>query len=354
MNKFKFFGSTLMAAVFALGLASCEKEDFKTEVKPEVNAPTINIPGVNPDEDLPNYEKGDAVISIQPSVWAYIDGVLQDVTATSTITFNGEERKTYIESSKDGFAAITFEIAATYVAGEGEDAKTYTGKTTLEVPALIAEQVFHSTPTVVVTIKPSDDDNEGEGGEGEGTTPGGSGSTGYGPYAVVTSTTNLEPEDYHCDVQNHLDYYYPSVTVTTDQKFYLGSKVTKSNLTNTSYQTEFDNAVASYENGTLDYLTFENIPLMAKSVTCVEFTISKTLKKYTLVEGTTRAAGDAIGTFEVTDYSLLYSGIYHTNIALPGNGHGHGSGTGHGHGNGNAHDHGHGSDNAGGGIVSPM
>ena len=351
MNKFKFFGSTLMAAVFALGLASCEKEDFKTEVKPEVNAPTINIPGVDIPSDLPNYVVGDAVISIQPSVWAVIDGKVQDVTAVATISFNGEEKATYTASSKDGFAAMTVEIAATYVAGEGEEAKTYTGETTVEVPALSAGQVAIFTPTLVLSAQPSEDEGgEGEGGEGEGTTPGG--STGYGPYVVLTST-NTTSQKYHCDVQNQLDYYYPEVTVTTDKEFMLGAKVTATNLINTSYQTEFNNTVNSYNNYTEEKITFGTYPVYAKSVTCVEFTITSTVQQYTFVEGTTRAAGDAIGTFEVTDNSYIING-YNTDIALPGSGHGHGNGNGHGHGNGNAHDHGHGSDNAGGGIVSPM
>lgn len=360
MNKFKFLSSAVMAAFFAFGLASCEKENFSTKTEVDVNTPTINIPGV----DLPGeYKPGDAVISIQPTVWAILDGELQNVTAASTLTFNDEAMKTYTKTSADGFAAMTIKITATYVATLGEEEKTLTAETTVEVPALNAGQVAIFTPTLVMSAKspeqggdePGGDEPGGDepgGDEPGGTTPGGS---TYGPYLELINQNTNDPVNYHCDVTNKLNYWFPAMTVTTDMKFYQGGTyVENENIINQNYATQANQEINKFKTATEAPITFYEVTVYANSVTCIEFSVTTTKKNYAYKEGTSRAAGDNIATFTVCDNAIIIGNTTY-GIALPDSGHGHGHGSvGHNHGHGNAHDHGHGNDNAGGGIVSAL
>ena len=336
MNKFKFLSSAVMAAFFAFGLASCEKENFSTKTEVDVNTPTINIPGV----DLPGeYKPGDAVISIQPTVWAILDGELQNVTAASTLTFNDEAMKTYTKTSADGFAAMTVKVVATYVA------------------------VAIFTPTLVVSAKspeqggdePGGDEPGGDepgGDEPGGTTPGGS---TYGPYLELINQNTNDPVNYHCDVTNKLNYWFPAMTVTTDMKFYQGGTyVENENIINQNYATQANQEINKFKTATEAPITFYEVTVYANSVTCIEFSVTTTKKNYAYKEGTSRAAGDNIATFTVCDNAIIIGNTTY-GIALPDSGHGHGHGSvGHNHGHGNAHDHGHGNDNAGGGIVSAL
>ena len=88
MNKLKFLGSAVMAAFMAFNLASCEKESFTTETDVTVTPPTITIPGINL-EDIPQYQPGNAVVAIQPTVNALINGIVTDVTSKATIKIAG-------------------------------------------------------------------------------------------------------------------------------------------------------------------------------------------------------------------------------------------------------------------------
>ena len=349
MNKFKFLSSAVMAAFFAFGLASCEKEDFKTDVNPEINAPTINIPGV----DLPDsYKPGDAVVSIQPTVWAVINGEVQNVTALTTIKFNDVEMDSYTKTSSTGFAAMTVKIAATYEATVGEEKKTLSAEATIEVPALTPGQVAIFTPTLVMSAK-----SETGGDTPGGDTPGGDtpGDTEYGPYFRFNEVT--EPVvKYHCDYANYLNYWFPAMTITSDKEFMLnGTYVTDINIINKNFETKANTEINKFNTAEKAPIVFENVTVYANSVTCIEFETQTTKKYYTYFEGTdSRAADDPIATFVVNETSYKIT-KYNTGLALPGSGHGHGHGSvGHNHGHGNAHDHGHGGNNAGGGIVSAL
>ena len=98
MNKIKFLSSAVMAAFFALGLTSCEKEDFKTDV--DINVPEVEVPDV----ELPEgYKPGDAVLTIQPTVIAVIDGEIKNVTNESKITFNGKDKFEYALTPDKGY-----------------------------------------------------------------------------------------------------------------------------------------------------------------------------------------------------------------------------------------------------------
>lgn len=142
MNKFKFLGSALMTAFFAFSLASCEKEDFNTKV--DIEGDEIIIPGDEPDK------KGDAVISVQPTVWALIDGEISNVTSESTITYNGKTKLEYTVNSDQGTSAMTVAIVATYDAKVGDETKTLTAAANIEVPALSAGQVYVVSPTLIM------------------------------------------------------------------------------------------------------------------------------------------------------------------------------------------------------------
>ena len=360
MNKFKFLSSAVMAAFFAFGLASCEKEDFKTDVNPEINAPTINIPGV----DLPDsYKPGDAVVSIQPTVWAVINGEVKNVTALTTIKFNDVEMDSYTKTSSTGFAAMTVKIAATYEATVGEEKKTLSAEATIEVPALTPGQVAIFTPTLVMSAKSETGGDTPGGDTPGGDTPGGDTPGGDTPgdtedesYVSLTNTVTEPVVKYHIDYANYLNYWFPAMTITSDKEFMLnGTYVTDINIINKNFATEANTEINKFNTAEKAPLVFENVTVYANSVTCIEFEAQTTKKYYTFIEGTvSRAAGDPIATFVVNETSYKIT-KYNTGLALPGSGHGHGHGSvGHNHGHGNAHDHGHGGSNAGGGIVSAL
>lgn len=142
MNKIKFLGSAFMAAFFAFSLASCEKENFKTEV--DYEQPDVIIPDDEPEK------KGDAVISVQPTVWALIDGNINNVTSDSKITYNGKAKLEYTVNSDQGTSAMTIAIVATYDAKVGDETKTLTATANLEIPALSAGQVYVVSPTLIM------------------------------------------------------------------------------------------------------------------------------------------------------------------------------------------------------------
>ena len=281
-----------MAAFFAFGLASCEKEDFKTDVNPEINAPTINIPGV----DLPDsYKPGDAVVSIQPTVWAVINGEVKNVTALTTIKFNDVEMDSYTKTSSTGFAAMTVKIAATYEATVGEEKKTLSAEATIEVPALTPGQVAIFTPTLVMSAKS----------ETGGDTPGGDtpGDTEDESYVSLTNTVTEPVVKYHIDYANYLNYWFPAMTITSDKEFMLnGTYVTDINIINKNFATEANTEINKFNTAEKAPLVFENVTVYANSVTCIEFEAQTTKKYYTFIEGTvSRAAGDPIATFVVNE-----------------------------------------------------
>jgi len=345
MNKFKFFGCALMAALFAFSFASCEKEDFKTDVDTDVNAPSINIPGV----DLPDsYKPGDAVISIQPTVWAVINGEIQNVTALSTLKFNDVEMDSYTKTSATGFAAMTVKIAASYEATVGEEKKTLSAETTIEVPALTAGQVAIFTPTLVMSAKSEGESDEPGGDTPGGDEPGGDTPGGTTPGGSTSSALVKETEigsftkSYDFHYENPKNYYY--------DQYELGNAVViASDVTNYNYgswESELKKYVNKYDNQS-EILNFGKHLLYANSITCVK--VDVTYKNWK-VTAETRSSEAFV------EYYVKESAIYNFTYGLAlenGKGHSH-SNTSHSHGHGNGHSHGHGIDNAGGGIVSPL
>lgn len=343
MNKFKFFGSTLMAAFFAFSLASCEKEDFKTDV--DIDVPEVEIPEVEVPE---GYKPGDAVIAIQPTVWATIDGVTKNVTAESTITYNGSDKFTYTVNADKGISAMTVEIEAAYDVVDGEETKTLTASVTLNIPALSAGQVLTFNPSLFVTYKsegntPDDPDQPGGEDPEDPNQPGG--NTPSNPtFEQVAKVINEREEVKHFHYENATNYYY--------DEYKLGAKILVSDVISVSYgswENTLKPIVTEYEDKYEDKI-FGTYTLYANSITCVEYKA-----KYVQYEVTMKARSgeEAKVVYEVKEQEefKVYTGLALNN----GTGHSHAGGNvGHSHGHGNGHDHGHGLDNAGGGIVYPM
>lgn len=347
MNKFKFLSSAVMAAFFALGLASCEKEDFKTDVNTDVNAPTLNIPGV----DLPeSYKPGDAVVSIQPTVWAVINGEVQNVTALTTIKFNGVEMDSYTKTSATGFAAMTVKVAATYEATVGEEKKTLSAETTIEVPALTAGQVAIFTPTLVMSAKFDEPGDEPGGDEPGGDEPGGDEPEPNYTYtfnssSVTTSTKTLEGS---FDIKNESPYYY-----YFSQGVFQNAPKQRVKWTTESGHEEGIASIRDlykeiYKDSNEDVII--GAPLFyvySNSITRIFVTVTETTNTYNIEYTTESRAADKIaGTLTVKDYSYIHKDTKY--FEMNGISHGHG----HGHGDGHGHDHGHGGSNAGGGIIN--
>lgn len=337
MNKIKFLSCAVMAAFFALGITSCEKENFTPEV--DIEAPDINIGDIEHPE---GYQPGDAVIAITPQVIAIINGETKVVTNEATITYNGKEKvgEAYEVVNKT-IAATTIKVVASYVYEE----ETYTAEYPVEVPALSAGQVAVYTPTLIITINPEEGEGDGEG-EDEGV------SVGF-VTSVVEGSTSIVKKAGEIEIDNASSYYFTNVTRSFTEKglqygtFISNIKVAEGYVDNTEVQS----ILGSYNQGVTDHvITIKGFNLWPSTKTCFAFEQVAETKEYTIKEVfETRATTEkTAATFSVTDYSYIIS----TTPEYYNSGTGHnGVGHAHSHGQGHGHDHGHGSENAGGGIV---
>ena len=146
MKKIKFLSCIAMAAFMAIGFTSCEKENFNTDTNVTVTPPTINIPG------LPeSYKPGDAVVSIQPSVNALINGEISNVTAAATIKFGDVEKKNYVITGQT-INAQDITISVSYTAKVDGFEKVLEATEVVSIPALEAGMVAIITPTIWLSI----------------------------------------------------------------------------------------------------------------------------------------------------------------------------------------------------------
>lgn len=335
MNKFKFLSCAVMAAFFAMGITSCEKENFAPNV--DIEAPEVIIPDIPTPE---TWKPGDAVLAIQPTVIAVINGEIKDVTSDAKVTFNGEEKLSY--TVVDGaIAKFDVEIAAAYYV-EAEDT-TLTATKTINVPALTAGQVMSITPTLVLSAnfeeKPGTSDPEGE-----------KVSLGFITEEVEGSRV-VTKKAYEVEFDNTTNYYWTNLskTVTLDMKYgteISNTKVAEGYEKNTEVQAilgSFNQIEESYK------VTINGINLWPTTKTCIPFEQICESKNYVIKEKfETRATTETTAaTFTVTDYSYIISTT--PNYYNSGTGH-----TGHGHAHSHGHGHGHGADNAGGGIVNAL
>ena len=325
MKKLRFLGSAVMAVFMAFNLASCEKENFTTDTDVTVTPPSITIPGIT----MPNeYKPGDAVVSIQPTVNALINGNITNVTANATIKIDGEELK-YKVLAGQTIAAKEVTITVSYTATiEGFD-KVLTAEEKVNVPDLKAGMVAIITPTIWLSVNTKGYFSD---------------KKGQGVSAVESDKASVE---------NVSNYWYSEQTkeITYVRKgAYLvgGIQYTAGYENDQEVIATVNEYVEAYE----EALVYETIPvtfnLFAQSQTIIEYSQKKTTTDYEikkLIEFS-RAADEnevTVAKFTIEEYGEFIIEAIKENIHLEGEGHGHGHGNGHG-----------GIGNAGGSIVDPF
>lgn len=319
MKKINFLSCAVIAAFMAVSFTACEKENFTSEV--EVETPEINVGGIEIPE---GYKPGDAILSVQPTVIAIINGNPENVTSQSKITYNGKDKLEYTVES-NCIAATTVEVKAEYTADIEGHKKTLEAETTVSVPALNAGQIAILTPTLIVSI-----DGEAD---------------------LKCFYTWGEPEIVNKELtaKNPTDYCYETVSKTI--VFETGLKITSVDI-EAGYEeraSEIENKIDS--DVSVSWYQYEEITLhhvYAQTMTKVPYSlISQSIEGTVMdrVEWSRSTTEDKLAaTFkgELTYGLILDLDNAESNISLDGLGHGHGHSHGHGHGD---------SSNAGGGII---
>lgn len=346
MNKFKFLSCAVMAAFFAMGITSCEKEDFNTKV--DIDTPTITIPGIDTPED---WKPGNAVVAINPSVIAVIDGSISDVTGIATVTYNGEEGLKYTTNADGSIAAFEVKLEASYLVEEKDT--TLTAAKTVKVPALSAGQALMITPTLVITanFETEEPGTDEPGTDEPGTDDPEKVSLGFVTEEVEGSAV-VTKKAGEIEFNNESNYYYTNVAGTSNTELKYGTFISNIKVAE-SYKdnAEVQAILGSYNQGVEDYkIAVKGFTMWPNTLTCFSIEEITETKDYIIKEKfETRATTETTAaTFTVTDYSYVVSTTPKYYDANTGHGTGH---TGHGHVNSHGHGHGHGNGNAGGGIV---
>lgn len=328
MNKIKLFGCALMGAFMAFNLASCEKENFSTSTDVTVTPPTINIPGVEMPE---TYQPGDAVVSIQPTVNALINGSISNVTESATIKIGGKTTKYDVITGKTIAAQeITISVSYTVVIEGFEKILEATEK--VHVPAMEAGMVAIITPTIWVSIN----------------------SKGY-----IAQESEEKEDDVvkkNISIVNVENVWYPQEEAVI--KFVKEGSYVKDLKYAAGYENDSE-VKAEVEKITkgmskeLEYATAEvKVDVYAQSQTIIPISqsiISTDYEIKKMIEWSRAADEKVVATFTVVEYGAftIHTNEIKTNINLKGEEYGHGHA---GHGDG----HGHGSLNAGGSIVDAL
>lgn len=324
MKKIKFLSIATMVAFMAMGLSSCEKENFRSEFDVEVDAPVI--PDAAP-----------AVVSINPNVLAFINGSAKNVTSEADITYNVPE------AGEDGTIAaqeVTINVkytAEVEVYGE-KLTKEVTATETVKVPALGKGMCCVLNPTIVLSVQTNV----------EAVSP----SKGQ--------TTELTPEPKDVTIKNETQYFYTDVNGEYEYKS--GTEVENINWIEDSfkYDNEINATINEFNKIEMKKQPVKDIVVMAQSQTIIKAEILKRSTEYVIKKNISlgRATTDTME-LEIVKFNVVeYYGIqdnsnagaksdenpngYDVNIHIQGVGHGHGHGHGSGHGN---------SSNAGGGLV---
>ena len=172
MKKINFLSCAILAAAFTLGLSSCEKEDFRNDYDVDIEVP----------------EASNAVVSISPSVIAFVNGSAKNVTNEADIQF---EKPT---AGVDGTIAetkvvITVNYTATVEVYGETLSKKITAVETVTVPALGKGMCCILTPTIILSVQ-----------------------TEIGSASPVKGTeTELAPEINDISIKNETQYYYTDV-----------------------------------------------------------------------------------------------------------------------------------------------
>ena len=328
MKKIKFLSIATMVAFMALGLSSCEKENFRTEYDVDIEAPVI--PDAAP-----------AVVSINPNVLAFINGNAKNVTNEAEITFT-----TLPTAGEDGtIAAQQVTINVKYTAEVEVYGETLTKEVTateiVNVPALGKGMCCVLTPTIVLSLQ----------------TETGVPSLGDG------TETPLPAEPKNITIKNKTQYFYTDVNGEYEYK--TGTEVDRKSINwikpSFRYDTEINEMINDFDNIVMAKKKVENIIVMAQSQTIIKVETSRVSTTYTIKKNVSlgRSTNDTaeveIVTFDVITYTSTTDNSaagrydsetnpngYKVDIHLEGETHGHGHGHGNGHGD---------SSNSGGGIV---
>ena len=344
--KAKVLSCAVMAAFFALGMTSCEKENFTPNVN--IDAPEVEIPEVVVPE---GYKPGDAVVSIQPTVLAVINGETKNVTEdeNTTITYNGEEGMFVPTLNADkGIDAIAVEVVATYKATIGEETKTLTATTIVRVPKLAAGQVAVFTPTMIMSLNVEVEEPGDEPGDEPGEEPGE--DTEKVSLGLVTEANELETvatkTPFYIEFDNNSNYYFTGVTDNAGGNLKKGSFISNIKVEAAySENAELQAILGSYNQGIENYsITVKNFNLWPNTKTCFKAEQIVETKNYIIKESFETRATEEVkaATFTVTNYAYIIS----TTPEYYNSGAGH-----NGHGHEGSHGHGHGTGNAGGGII---
>ena len=320
MKKIKFLGCAVLAAIMSLSFISCEKENYS--VNGDIN---IQVP-----------EAADAVVVINPSVIAFINGVPADITEEATINF------TTPKAGADGtIAAQDVTITVTYTATvEGASKETVTERV-VSVPELGKGMCCTITPTIYVIVNTT--------------------SEFMAPKADQDVEKTIIPGEI--TIENKTDYFWTDKSF--EYQYKTGTEVDENSINwlREEYKgnQEVLNMINGFNNSKIVTKKVEDIWVYAQSLTIIkveriiettEYTIQKTV-------AFSRAADEVtydVVKFNVKEYITTTDNAeagpksegnphgYDANINLKGAGHGHG----HGHGNGHGHAD---NSNAGGGIV---
>ena len=329
MNKLKFLGSAVMAAFMAFNLASCEKESFTTETDVTVTPPTITIPGINL-EDIPQYQPGNAVVAIQPTVNALINGIVTDVTSKATIKIAGKEQKYFVLTEKTiTEQSVLIEVSYTVVIEGLETTLSETKE--IRIPALSEGMVTIITPTIWVSAN----------------------TKGY--FTEVNNIVNGNPISKEISVKNQSIYWYSNQTAEikfVEKGAYLVGDVRY----NEDYKNDeevkawVNNIVKAYSTELKPATMTYTYPVYAMSQTIINYSQTLVTTDYQIIKTIQLSRANDSKEIVVAEFTIDEYGDFNaeikTNIHLNGISHGHG----HGHGNG----HGHGDYNAGGSIVDAL
>ena len=327
MKKIKFLSIATMVAFMALGLSSCEKENFRSEFDVEVDAPVI--PDAAP-----------AVVSINPNVLAFINGSAMNVT-------NAPETKITFQTpvaGEDGTIAaqqVTINVEYTaQVTTYGQTlTKTISTTETVNVPALGKGMCCVLTPTIVLSLQTEVD----------------------APSTQAGNKTQLESEVSNVTIKNETQYFYTDVNGEYEYK--TGTEVDRESVNwlepSFKYDTEINEMINAFDKIVMAKNKVEDIVVMAQSQTIIKVETTLSSTEYTIKKNITLGRATDSAEIDVVKFNVIaYESTtdnskagaksdenpdgYEVNINIQGVGHGHGHGHGSGHGN---------SSNAGGGLV---
>lgn len=326
MKKIKFLSIATMVAFMALGLSSCEKENFRNDYDVDIDAPVI--PEASP-----------AVVSINPNVIAFINGSAKNVTNEASISY------TLPTAGEDGtIAAQSVTINVTYTAEVevyGEKlTKEVTATEIVNVPALGKGMCCVLTPTIVLSLQTEVD----------------------APNSQAGNTTQLESEVNDLIIKNTTQYFYTDVNGEYEYK--TGTEVDRKSINwlepSFKYDTEINEMINVFDHVIMEKSKLEyDVVVMAQSQTIIKLTTTLSSTEYTIKKNVSLSRATDSVEIDVVKFNVIKyenttenSGAgaksdenpngYDVNIHIQGVGHGHGHGHGSGHGN---------SSNAGGGLV---